>query len=204
MKTNIIAHPPMPFHSPQGTTATAALLTGFVRFLLVVLCASLVAFTTPTALGAGADGDYKFTGATGSLTYAGETVELPQDLILELAAIQNGKMTILNNRLKLNRNAMTKIFKQLGEQLGTTIDVSVTGPAYVQMTKTGKNYTGKTTKPLVITFDTTFMGEDISGKLNAFFDAKVKGKTLTFVVDLAGTALGSDFDGELKIICKKD
>jgi len=193
----------MPFHSPQGTSA-AARLTGFVRFLLVVLCASLVVFTAPAALGAGADGDYKFTSATGSLTYAGNTVELPQDLILELAAIQNGKMTIQNNRLKLNRNAMTKIFKQLGEQLGTTIDTTVTGPAFVQMTKTGKNYTGKTTKPLVITFDTTFMGDDISGELEAVFNAKVKGKTLTFVVNLAGTALGADFDGKLTIICKKN
>ncbi|MEO5715139.1 MAG: hypothetical protein ABIT37_16795 [Luteolibacter sp.] len=99
---------------------------------------------------------------------------------------------------------MTKIFKQLGEQLGTKIDTSVTGPAYVQMTKTGKNYTGKTSKPLIITFDTTFMDEDISGKLIAFFNAKVKGKTLTFNVDLAGTALGADFDGKLKIICKKN
>ncbi|MEO5716559.1 MAG: hypothetical protein ABIT37_23980 [Luteolibacter sp.] len=102
MKTNTTSHPPMPFHSPQRTAA-AARQTGFVRFLPVVLCASLVAFTTPAALGAGADGDYKFTSATGSFTYAGNTTELPQDLILELAAIQNGRMTIQNPKDRFGR-----------------------------------------------------------------------------------------------------
>lgn len=179
-------------------------LPGFFKLILTVLCVSLVSFTSPSAKAGGADGEYQFVSATGSLTAGGQTLELPQDLLQEIGAIQNGKMLVEDNKLRLNRKAAARIIKQIGEELGIEFETTISGPTKLNLKKTGKGtFTGETTKPIVVTFTTTFEGEDISGNIKTLFKAKVKGKKLTLIVPITGKALGMKLTGEMTIICER-
>lgn len=174
---------------------------GFIRFMLIAACASLVSLSPVRA--AGADGEYKFVTASGSATVAGETVELDDEILQQLGGLQNGKIVIKNNKLQLNRKAAQKLINQLAEEFGITVETTITGPTHVPLKKNGKAYTGSTAKPLVLEFSAVFEGQQISGNIKTFFDVKVKGKNLTLNVDVSGTALGGNLSGDITVKCKK-
>lgn len=130
-------------------------------------------------------------------------MQLTPAMIQEMGVLKNGKITIANNRLQLNRAAAASIIKQLGNELGITFNTTITGPTYVQLNKVGTNYTGKTKTPVVVKFSTTYEGQKISGNLKTHFNAKVAGTTLTLTVPITGSALGYNLTGKLTITCKR-
>lgn len=174
---------------------------GFIRFMLIAACASLASLSPVRA--AGADGEYKFVTASGSVSAAGQTVQLDDEILQQFAGLQNGKIVIKDNKVQLNRKAAQKLINQLAKDFGVTIETSITGPTNVKLKKNGKAYTGSTSKPLVLEFSTTFEGQDISGNIKTLFNVKVKGNNLTMNVDLSGTALGSKLTGDITIKCRK-
>lgn len=203
MKTYSIVQPPVVFGSPQGIPAVSR-LAGLCRVLLSAVCIALVSFVpAPGASAAAPDGQYEFTSASGTLSAGGDTYELPQDFLEGIAAIQSGKITVKDKTVKLSVAKAAKIIEDVGDQLGLTFDVTITGPKSIKLKKSGTKWVGATTKPLVINFQTTFNGDDVSGEMVFDFKAKVKGKTLTLTADMTGNAIGMDLTGELTIVCKR-
>ena len=178
-------------------------LTGILRIAMAVVCATLVSFITPGAQAGAADGEYAFVSASGSISAGGETLDLPQDVLQEIGAIQNGKIVIENNKLKLNRKAAARIIKSIGNELGIEFDITITGPTSLKLKKSGRSYIGSTTEPVVVKFSTTFEGEEFSGTIKTDFVAKVKGDKLTLRVPIGGNLLGQKISGELNIVCER-
>lgn len=205
MKTNTIAQHPVQIYSPQGTAAVTC-LPGLGRFLLAVLCAALVSFTaSPTALAAGPDGEYLLTSATGTITAGGETEELPQDLVQQLAASQSGGIVIKNSKITLDRKVVVRLLNQLKKEYGASVKYKLTGPTSIRFTKHGKAYTANTSKPVVVSFEIQHpsLEETIVGKLKSDFDAKVKGKVLTLQIPISGKLMGEKVAARLTIICTR-
>lgn len=178
-------------------------LSGILRIAMAVLCATLVSFITPSAQAGAADGEYAFVSASGSLTVGGDTLELPQDVLQDIGAIQNGKIVIINNKIQLNRKAAARIINGIGKEFGIEFDITITGPTSLKLKKSGKSYTGSTTEPVVVKFSTTFEGQDFSGTIKTDFVAKVKGNQLTLKVPIGGKILGQKISGELNIVCER-
>ena len=190
------------FQAPKETTA-AAFFRGFGQYLLAIVCASLVSFTSLTPASAAVDGEYRFVSAEGSISADGETIVLPQDLLKEIGAIQNGRIIIKDNKIQLNRKAAAKIIKQIGDELGIEFDITISGPTSLKLKKSGNIYIGSTTDPVVVAFETTYGGKIISGNLKTYFNAKVKSTKLTLNVPITGKALGMKFKGDLTMVCKR-
>lgn len=186
---------------PPPAAFAARRFSGIIKVVCAAVCASLVSFSPARA--AGANGDYKFVSASGSLTLAGETVQLNDDLLKQFGGLKNGKISIVENRLQINRKAVGKLINQLENELGIGIDASITGPTYVQLQKNGTVYTGATAKPVVLKFSTTFEGQKISGTIKFNFKVKVKGRDLTLNVPISGSALGYKLGGNVTVHCRK-
>jgi hypothetical protein len=179
-------------------------LANFGRLMVATSCVSLVSFAAvPQALAAGANGDYNFTSASGSVKYDGHKINIPQALVKKIAGFTHGEITIENNTLKFDKNYTGKIVEDLGDDLDIDIEASVKGPNNVVLAKSGTVYTGKTVTPVAASFEGDFHGEDFSGKLKSNVTATVKNKTLTVVVTFSGGALGEDFSGKLTIVGKR-
>lgn len=178
-------------------------LSGILRIVMAVVCATLVSFITPSALAGAADGDYAFVSASGNLKAGGDTLELPQDVLQEIGAIQNGKIVIKNNKIQLNRKAAARIINGIGKELGIEFETTITGPTSLKLNKSGKSYVGSTSEPVVVTFAATVDGEETSGNIKTYFQAKLKGSKLTLKVPITGKLSGSKFSGELTIVCER-
>jgi hypothetical protein len=176
----------------------------FGRLAMTTLCVSLASFAAvPKALAAGANGTYEFKSASGSLKIDGDSYRVPQSLVKRLAGFTNGELTIQNNTLKLNRNATAKIVENIADDLHLDIEVSVSGPTTVVLSKSGDFYTGKTARPIIASFDGDFFGVDISGELITRVSATVTGDTLTVVIRFSGGVEGEDFSGKLTLVAKR-
>ena len=176
----------------------------FGRLAVATLCVSLVSFAAvPKALAAGANGTYEFKSASGSLKIEGDSFRLPQYLVKRLAGFTNGEATIRNNTLKLNRNATARIVEDIGDDLNLDVQASVSGPTTVVLSKSGDSYTGKTTKPIIASFEGDIFGADISGELITKVSATVKGNTLTVVIRFSGDVEGEEFSGRLTLVGKR-
>ena len=149
------------------------------------------------------NGDYKFVKASGSITVAGETLKLDEEIVEQFAALKNGKITIRNNKLELNRNAASKIISQLGEELGMKFNVKITGPTYVQLRKSGKDWVGATTTPVTVKASTTYEGQKVSGVIKTHFKVRIEGKKLKLTIPITGSALGYNLKGTLKVVCTR-
>lgn len=203
MKTNPVTSSSDTMNPLQAIPAHSR-FASFGRLMLATSAVSLVSFAAvPQALAAGANGDYTFTSASGSVKYDGHKIDIPQALVKKIAGFSHGEITIKNNTLKFDKNYTGKVVEDLGDDLDIDVEASVTGPNKVVLAKSGNVYTGKTATPVVASFEADFHGEDFSGKLNSNVTATVKNKTLTVVVTFSGGALGEDFSGKLTIVGKR-
>lgn len=178
-------------------------LPGLLRIAMAVVCATLVSFIAPSLQAGAADGDYAFVSASGSLTAGGDSLELPQDVLQEIGAIQNGKIVIKNNKIQLNRKAAARIINGIGKELGIEFDITITGPTSLKLKKSGKSYVGSTSEPVVVNFAATVDEEEISGNIKTYFQAKLRGNKLTLKVPISGKFSDSKFSGELTIVCMR-
>jgi hypothetical protein len=169
--------------------------------MVIALCASLVSLSP--VLAAGADGEYKFVSASGSVTAAGETIQLDDEILQQFGGLQNGNIVIKDNKLQLNRKAAQKLIKQLADEIGAAVEISISGPTSVMLKKSGKAYTGSTNKPLVLEITASLGGREVTGNIKSLFGVKVKSENLSLKVTLNGTALGGKLTGDITIKCKK-
>lgn len=205
MKTNLIANPPA-LHDSHMKPAIPPRLSVITGFLMAVFCAALVSFiASPVALAGGADGEYMFTSATGTITANGETQELPQDLIQQFTATQTGGIVIKNNKLSLDRAALVKLIKKLTKEYGAEVDYKISGPTSIKFTKHGKAFTASTSKPVAVTFAISHpkLDQTIKGSLKSDFDARVKGRILTLKVPVSGKLMGKKVSAEMTIVCTR-
>lgn len=203
MKTNLITRSSAVASAPGF--AVSRLRSGVFSHLLTALAFGMIlSFTAAPRLEAAApNGYYKFVKASGQFTVAGETMVLDEDTIKQFAALQNGKLTISNNRLQLNRSAASRIITQLGNQFGLKFNTTITGPTYVQLRKSGTSFVGATATPVVVKFSTTYEGQKISGSIRTHFKVKVTGRDLYLTVPVTGSALGYNLKGQLKVTCRR-
>lgn len=205
MKTNLIAKPPVRHDSPSKTTISPR-HSAFACFLMAVFCTVLVSFvTSPVALAGGADGEYQFTSASGTITLAGKTQELPQELVQQIAATQSGGIVIKNNEIKLDRKILVRLINKLANEFGADVEYKLSGPTSLKLNKHGKLFSGSTSKPIAVTFEITHPDIDqvIKGNLKTDFDAKVKGKVLTLHVPVSGKIVGKKVSAELTVVCTR-
>lgn len=202
MKTNSFETGTAACRAPRET-GFAIGLPGFLKLILAFVGATWVQLATPTAMAGGADGEYAFVSASGTISGGGETLELPEDILQQIGAIKNGRIVVEDNKIQLNRKAALRIINQLGQELGIEFETSITGPTKLKLNKAGNTYVGETTEPIVVKFATTYEDEDISGTIKTYFKAKVKGDKLTLVVPLTIKALGKKFTGEVTVVCQR-
>lgn len=203
MKTNLIANPPV---IPDTQQQTAPRLPAFIGLLMAVFCAALVSFTSsPVALAGGADGEYLLTSVSGTITLAGETEEIPQDIVQQFANLQNGGIVVKNNKISIDRKIAVRLINKLAKQYGADVDYDLSGPTSLKLNKNGKIFTGSTSKPVEVSFQISHPSIDqvIKGSLKADFDAKVKGKVLTLHVPITGKIIGKKVSADLTVVCTR-
>jgi len=194
----------LPSTTPLQLKAGFSRFASFGRLVMASLCVSLVSFAAvPKALAAGANGTYEFKDASGSLKIDGDRFELRESLAKRLAGFADGEVTIENNTLKLRKNAAAKIVVDVADDVGIAVDVSVSGPNKVVLTKSGNTYTGKTAGPIIASFEGDILSADFEGELITKVSATVEGKTLTIVIKFSGEVEGEDFSGKITLIAKK-
>lgn len=203
MKTNTISLPVVQFQTFTANSP-ASRLRDAARVLLEWLCISWVSvFASTTALAGGPDGEYKFVSATGFVSFGGDTREIRQEVIKEVAAIQNGKIVIKDNRLQINRKAAARIIKQIGDELRIGFETNITGPTYLKLHKTGKVYVGNSSRPVVVTFKGMVKDTKFWGRVDAGFMARVKGRTLELTIPNSGSVLGHHLDILITVIGRR-
>jgi hypothetical protein len=204
MKTNATPSTDISTSALQRTAGLSR-FANYGRLGLATACVSLVSFSAvPQALAAGADGEYAFNSASGSLRFDGDSVDIPQALVKRIANVTDGEITIRNNTIRVNKAGTVRVIENLGDDLNAEVEASATGPNTVVLTKTGnRTFSGKTTSPIVTSFEGDIFGEDFSGELKTRVSATVEGKTLTMVIRFSGETLGEDFSGRITIIAKR-
>lgn len=201
MKTNSVTSTLNPHQETTAITRFARL----GRFSLAATCVSLVSFTaTPLAMAAGADGSYEFQSASGSLRYDGDSISIPKAIVKRIASVVDGEIVIKDNTLKVNKRGTVRLIEEFGDDIDVDVEASASGPTKVVLTKQGpKLFSGKTTSPIVTTFEGDVFGADFSGELRTKVAATVERKTLTIVIKFSGEAEGEDFSGKITITAKR-
>jgi hypothetical protein len=201
MKTNSVTSTMNPHHEITGISRFAR----FGRLSLAATCASLVSFTAaPLALAAGADGSYEFQSASGSLKWDGDSVSIPKSIVKRIASVVDGEIVIKDNTLKVNKKGTVKLIEEFGDDIDVDVEASASGPNTVVLSKQGpKLFSGKTTSPIVTSFEGDVFGADFSGELRTKVSATVEKKTLTIVIKFSGEAEGEDFSGKITVTAKR-
>ena len=166
----------------------------------MALCtALLVAFTPiPTASAAAPDGTYKFVKASGTLTLGGEALNLDEDMIRNIVGSTNGRVSVLQSQIKLNRTGAADMMKQIGESLGVNVEATISGPKALTLNKSGLSFIGKTTKPVVVNLKVSSGGLLITGFIRSNFKVVVQGRTMVMTVPVTGELLGKPLKGQVK------
>lgn len=188
--------------SPTLRPASGSLNQCLGRRAVAILACMPMALAVPAAQAAAPDGVYKVTRVSGSLTVDGDVVELPKG-ILEDAFAQNGRITIRNSRLPLNRARWADVFEEFN-YLGLSGKLTTSGPTSLLFKPAGKSFAGRTSKPVRLSLDGEFLGTELTLNMKVNFVAKVTGKTLTITAPVSVSALGLvDAKGKVTVVAKK-
>lgn len=201
MKTNSVTSTLNPVQEPTGITRFAR----FGRLSLAATCVSLVSFTAaPLAMAAAPDGSYEFKSASGSLRYDGDSVSIPKAIVKRIASVVDGEIVIKNNTLKVNKKGTVRLIEEFGDDIDVDVEASASGPTKVVLAKKGpKHFSGKTSSPIVTSFEGDVFGADFSGELRTNVTATVQKKTLTIVIKFSGEAEGENFSGKVTVTAKR-
>ena len=195
---------PSKLSSPLQLSKAFSRFGSLGRLAMGTLCVSLVSFAAvPKTLAAAPNGTYEFRNASGSLKVDGDEFDLPQSLVKRLAGFADGEVTIENNTLTLRRNFTARIVEEVADDLNIDVDVDVSGPSKVVLAKSGSVFTGRTSSPIVASFEGEFFTADFSGELITKVAATVDGRTLTIVVRFSGVVEGEDFTGRVTLTAKR-
>ena len=158
--------------------------------MLAIGCIALVtsALAIPNAHAAGPDGIYKLKSITGKFTANGQPVNIPAG-ILESALLQNGQIAIEDSEAPIYGARWSSVFNQFNS-FGFNGKVKVTGPKDFTLKKSGKNYVGKTSKPVALSLKGNFNGQPLNLAMKINYQAKVSKNTLTLTLPVNVTAMG--------------
>lgn len=190
--------------SALPTFPGTARISGAAKTLLGAMCISLVSFAAvPQAQAAKVNGRYEVKRSTGSIRFNGDEIDIPDRLVRRIAGVVDGTITIQDRTLRLKKEGAVKIVENLADELDVDVEVGVTGPSSVKLVKSGDTATGRTTRPIVASFEAEFFDQDFSGELITRVKATVERNTLTIVVRFSGDAEGEDFSGRVTIVAKR-
>lgn len=184
----------------SGICIPAPALPRLFRLAAVVSSVVLVmAAPLPRALAGGADGVYRLTRVSGSLSANGETVTLPKDL-LKAAFLRNGRILVEGNKVPIYRSKWAGLVDEFN-YLGFTGTAEVSGPSNLELRKSGDAYVGSTTRPVTVKLQGDFMGTDVTIVMKVFFKGKIVGNTLTITCPMTVKAVGIlEAEGTIKLV----
>lgn len=177
-----------------------AILRG--AFFGITSVATLAAFAPQSAMAGGADGTYEIVNGSGSVRFAGRTMDLPKSIAKQIARASNGEITIERNRLELKRGAADRIADEIGDEAGVDLSTRVSGPRELRLRKDAEGFSGETAKPIVVSFKTGGFFS-VSGKLKVDVQGDLVDDQLTLNFPIRGSFFGSSFSGNLTLICKR-
>ncbi|MES2475825.1 MAG: hypothetical protein V4640_08595 [Verrucomicrobiota bacterium] len=199
MKTNSTA-----LSSPLHTIPSPSRLSGLGKTMLGTVCVSLCSFAAiPQAQAGKVDGTYEVTRTTGSIEFDGDDINIPDSMVRRIVNVVDGEITIQDRTLQLKKKGAVRIVKDFADDLDVDVEARVSGPSSLTLEKKGDIAKGRTTRPIVTSFEAEIFDEDFSGELITRVSATVENKTLTIVVRFSGDALGSDFSGRVTIVAKR-
>lgn len=173
------------------------------HFVLAVLSLPLLSLAAAPESLAAADGRYDFKKANGSLRVEGKSVDIPEAVVKRLARVTKGDIVVRNNTIRLRKNAAARIVERVADKLDADVETEVRGPNFLVLEKADVGYAGRTSRPIVVTFEGDVFGEDFDGRLNTRVSATVRGKTLRMVFRFSGDADGADFSGRIVVFAKR-
>lgn len=184
MKTKTTPHPITP--------------RSFTRLIAISCILAIVSlFSTQTASAAAPNGTYRLTSAYGSIKVGTMTIKLTRKDTAELlgdAGLDNARVLVRNNTIKINRAALIGDLVRQAKELGIPVTTKVTGPTSIKFRKSGRVYKAKTTKPVVAKFTAKVKTPQISGNLGGNMKmtatATVSGRKIKAVVPITGAIMG--------------
>lgn len=184
----------------SGILVNRPALPRLFRWVAVLSSMVLVmAAPLPRAVAGGADGVYRLTRISGSLSANGETVTLPKDL-LKAAFLRNGRIRVEGNKVPIYRSKWAGLVDEFN-YLGFTGTAEVSGPSNLELQKSGDAYVGSTSRPVIVKLEGEFMGTDITLVMKVFFKGKLVGNTLTVTCPVTVKAVGLlEAEGTIKLV----
>lgn len=173
------------------------------RLLLAALSLPLLSLAAAPQAHATANGTYDFKTARGTLLVEGESVDIPDSVIKRLARVVDGEIVIRGNTVRLRKHAAARIVEEAADEIDADVDTQVRGPNTLTLRKTDEGYAGRTSRPIVTTFEGDVFGENFDGRLNTRVFATVKGRTLRLIFRFSGDADGADFSGRIVVIARR-
>lgn len=146
------------------------------------------------------NGNYNISGGRGSLSSDGQTIVIPSRFLKEIGN-QGGVIVVRKNRLLINRNGTADVLRAILAGVGTRIQsVKVTGPAFVQLSRSGPGFAGKTKVPI----KTQMKGIDDSGdpftvNLTTYVTATVMGRNIRLNTRFAGGNSEARVEGNITL-----
>lgn len=188
---------------PHAARRPAGPISMFVKLatLMTALLVSTLALS-PAAMAGGADGAYKLTRVSGKFVIDGETVTVPASLI-KSGFLQNGRLVVKNDKVPIYPKNWADMMENFN-YMGFTGSVNVSGPRDLVLKKSGRGYSGSTSRPVVLKISGDYMGTAITMKLTMKFNAKLVGNQLTITAPVKLDAMGLvTMNGTVKMVAKR-
>ena len=189
-------------HSVRSAPRSVAQQLGRRWSMAMLAMMPLALAALPAAHAAAPDGVYKVTRVFGSATVNGRVVEIPEG-ILKDAFSQNGRITIRNSRLPLYRAKWAEVMEQFND-FGLNGKVTTSGPTSVLLAPAGKSFTGRTSKPVRLALEGSFLITKVTLNTQVNFRAKVTGNKLTITAPITVASPGLlEAKGKVTLVARK-
>lgn len=172
------------------------------RACLFAIATAIAIGYTPQTLAAGANGNYKFTNATGVLSIAGESISLPSSA-LKAGFFKTATLPVRSNKIPIYTDNWTASLGNELERMGLSGTISITGPKNLPLVQSGSIYTGTTTRPMTVTLTGNYMGTDVSLTLKIKAKATVKGRIMVVKCPVTGSVMGMPIKGTITMTARK-
>lgn len=183
---------------------SAALVRALGRALPVLAGIAILqlSFVSNAAAGA-ADGQYRFSTASGKLRIGGQTLTLSEDSLSGFGALKNGRAIVRNNRLKLYPKRAVGMIDRLLTSSGLSgVTVKVTGPSSILLKRRGSRFAGSS-EPFVFDVSGSYQGQKFSGSMRWTYRVAIAGDNLVATAPISGSLEGVRLSGSISIICVK-
>lgn len=190
-------------HSHTLSLSSRIVKLSRLAFTAVSLSVVSLAASPSTAQVVGADGNYRVTGGSGSLSSGGETRKIPKSVFNTIIKEQSGGIVVKNQKLKINRDMAALLLQSIAGNSSVITTSKVTGPSSITLVPTGSFFTGKTLQPIVAKFSGKDGGEKFSVTVKTYANATVKADAVTLTTRFSATDGSDQVSGIITLVGKR-